>query len=371
MGKSKYFINAIESGVKGFLTKPIKNDHLEKIVAEQANDILLEKNLKEEEKKRIAAELGREKSDKILNSLSTVTATFFQQGLNESSILSGLKLIGDATESSRVVFFKFDKEDDQITASLQHIWRAYHSTKKSTTAKVQKLYMNTPMLKKWFQTLEANGNIWGNISEFDEKDRQIFKGINSKSILAIPIFVNEDLWGFISLDDIERERNWSNNEISALSSFAYNLGAAIYRKNAEQELIHMNVNLERRVKERTQALELEIVERSNTQEQLKESEEKYRLIYENASDGILLVQKGIIILINPTMVELMETMPRNLIGRPLHSFIKSSNKDIIETFFKSNETDVKKEESFEIMISTKNKKHKWLELKGHRNKLGW
>lgn len=361
-GESRYFINAIESGVKGFLTKPIKNEDLEKIITEQANDILLEKNLKEEEKKRIAAELGRKKSDKILNSLSTITTTFFQQGLNESSILLGLKLIGESTLSSRVALYKLDYESDATLALLQNIWRCNDLPETSIHPSAQKFQLNTPMLNKWLQILKTNGYIRGNVSEFDKDDRQLFESNNSKSIIAIPIFVNEDLWGFISLDDTAKERGWTKNEISALHSFAYNLGAALYRKNAEQELIHMNLNLERRVRERTTELEIEVEERTNAQILLRESEEKYRLIYENASEGILLIKNGIIILTNPTMVVLMEAMPKNLIGIQFHEFIKSSNKDELKEFFNSNESGLD-EGSFEIMISTKSEKQKWLELK--------
>jgi len=361
-GESRYFINAIESGVKGFLTKPIKNDHLEKIIADQASDILLENNFKEEEKKRIAAELGREKSDKILNSLSTITTTFLQQGLNESSILLGLKLIGESTLSSRVVLYKLDNLSSPILAIQQNIWRSDESLKALINPITLKLKINTPMLTRWLHILEANNYIKGNVSEFDKVDKVLFESIKSKSVIAIPIFVNEELWGFITLDDIVKEREWTKNEISALYSFAYNMGAALYRKNAEQELIHMNINLERRVTERTKALEIEINEKTRAQDLLKDSEEKYRLIYENASEGILLIQDGRIILTNPTMVVLMETMPRNLIGKKLHEFIKSSNKVEIKEFFNSNETNIG-EESFEIMISTKKEKQKWLELK--------
>ena len=367
-GESKYFINAIETGVKGFLIKPIKNDHLTKIVSEQANDILLERKLKLAEKKRKAAEIGRKKSDKILNTLSAITATFFQKGLNASSLLSGLQQIGEATESSRVVIYKFKVGDNKIIASLQDIWRKDINAPDLIRDDNRELEINTPTLLKWYEILKANGNVRGNIRDLKEPTRKIFEFIKSKSIIAIPVFVNEDLWGFISLDDIEVERDWLKSEISALYSFAYNLGAAIYRKNAEQELIHMNINLEKRVRERTQALENEIIEKTNTQELLKGSEEKYRLIYENASDGILLIQKAKIVLINPTMVVLMEAMPRDLIGRKFHSFIKSSNKNQLRDFFNSEIDDIE-ESTFEIMISTKNDKEKWLELK--INSIDW
>jgi PAS domain S-box-containing protein len=361
-GESRYFINAIESGVKGFLTKPIKNEHLEKIVSEQANDILLEKNLKKEEKKRISAEMGRKKSDKILTSLSTITATFFQKGLNKSTILSGLKLVGEATESSRVVLYKLEKENDIPVANLQYIWRENKASSVFVNSDNKKIPINSPMLTKWLKLLKSNINIGGNVSDFESSERKMFESSSSKSLMVIPVFVNEDLWGFINLDDTVKERSWSKNEINALYSFSYNLGAALYRKNSEQELIHMNINLEKRVKERTKELEIEIAERTNAQILLRESEEKYRLIFENASEGILLVQNREIILTNPAMVELMEKLPKNLIGFQPEDFITSSNKSEVKDFFSSNEN-INSENSFEVMISTKSEKHKWLELK--------
>ena len=45
-GESRFFLKAIETGVKGFLVKPVETQHLLNVIREQANDILLEKRLK-------------------------------------------------------------------------------------------------------------------------------------------------------------------------------------------------------------------------------------------------------------------------------------------------------------------------------------
>ena len=133
------------------------------------------------------------------------------------------------------------------------------------------------------------------------------------------------------------------------------------RISAEKKLIELNKNLENRVKERTRELEIEIAERTNAQQLLRESEEKYRLIYETASDGILLIQNGIIILLNPTMVEFFEKIPREIIGRPLEEFVKSDNADLIKEFFTESIKE-NTQNSFEILIHGKTDKYKWLEL---------
>lgn len=367
-GESRYFINAIESGVKGFLTKPIKNTDLIKAVAEQANDILLEKNLKEAERKRTAAEYEKEKSDKILSILSKITATIFQKGLNDSSIVYGLRQLGEATQTTRVLIIQFEMVKNKRIAQLKHIWRQNDKKTRQDLIPDNRITMQSPTLDYWFEQMKSNKIVGGNVRGFTQDVRQLFERLGSKSVYIMPIFVNEDLWGGIVIEDSEKEHSLSENETKALKMVGYNFGAAIYRKNVERELINMNFNLEKRVRERTNALEIEIAERSNAQALLRESEEKYRLIYENASNGILLIQNETILLTNPTMVVLMESMPRNLIGHKFFSFIKSKNREEIRKFFSSDNTDTI-EKSFEIMISTKSVEERWLDIKV--NKIEW
>lgn len=140
------------------------------------------------------------------------------------------------------------------------------------------------------------------------------------------------------------------------------------RKQAEKGLIDINKTLENRVKQRTIELEKEISERKKVELMLRESEEKYRQIYENATDGILLIQKGIIVLINPTMVDLLERLPKDVIGKPLKEFITSDNAEQVQSYFEE-ERQTSSDTSFEIVITSKSMSKKWLELK--INTINW
>jgi PAS domain S-box-containing protein len=78
-----------------------------------------------------------------------------------------------------------------------------------------------------------------------------------------------------------------------------------------------NEELERRVHE----LEREAVERKRAQEALRESEEKYRMVVERASDGIAIIQDGLLKYVNPRMAEMTGYSIEEGINTPFTNYI--------------------------------------------------
>jgi len=58
-----------------------------------------------------------------------------------------------------------------------------------------------------------------------------------KSLLALPIFVQEKFWGFVGFDDCRYERMWSSADISILASFASSIANAVIRRQIEDDLV--------------------------------------------------------------------------------------------------------------------------------------
>ncbi len=77
------------------------------------------------------------------------------------------------------------------------------------------------------------------------------------------------------------------------------------RKCAEEELRRLNEELDRRVRERTVKLEREVAERGRVEASLRESERKYRTLFEESKDAIFFsTPAGGLIDINPAGAEL-------------------------------------------------------------------
>lgn len=97
------------------------------------------------------------------------------------------------------------------------------------------------------------------------------------SIQTLPIFLNDQWWGFIGLDDCESPRKWDEDEILMLRTAAEMIESTFRRWAAEKSLRETLENLEQRVYERTieltQAnteLRHEIHERQRFQDELEE-----------------------------------------------------------------------------------------------------
>ena len=94
--------------------------------------------------------------------------------------------------------------------------------------------------------------------------------------------------------------------------------------------------MEARVKKRTaelvktnKKLRREIKERKLAQEALAESEEKYRLVVENANEAILIAQDGLLKFVNSKVKEIIGYSAQEMISRPFTDFIHADDRELV------------------------------------------
>lgn len=73
----------------------------------------------------------------------------------------------------------------------------------------------------------------------DGEMKDILMAQDILSIIIIPIFHRNNFWGFIGYDDCTIERQWPQEEVLLLNSFANNISAALERAEASEELHEM------------------------------------------------------------------------------------------------------------------------------------
>jgi PAS domain S-box-containing protein len=140
------------------------------------------------------------------------------------------------------------------------------------------------------------------------------------------------------------------------------------RNQAEQELKRYRDHLEELVEERTtqlrrsyERLKQEIEGRRKTEKALNESEEKYRLVVDNANDGIFITQDGVIKFPNRLALTVTGYTQEELASIPfVHLIHPEDRKRVLEKYFKG----LRGEEpirNYSFRIITKKGEELWVE----------
>jgi len=364
-GESHYFMRAIENGVKSFLLKPVDNDKLLAVISEQAREIQLEQDIILEEQKRRKAENDLRNNEHILQAVSDIAEILLQLPFETETLNMVFAKLGKATGVSRVYYFECFTEDDFMYCRQTIEWAAEGITHQINNEGLLKVPLVNSSFERWAGVLGSRQPIYGLIRDFPADEQEVLTPQDILSVLAVPVFI-DDVWeGFIGFDDCVEERIWTQAEINTLQVAANIMGAADKRSRIEKQLMELNADLEERVSHRTLQLQEEINERIQTEELLRDSEEKYRLIFEHANDGIFISGKEYIQFVNPKTCEITGYLPKSLIGKSLSEFIDPEYREmVLDVHYKK----LKGEPapvSYDVQIIDVNKRPKWVELKSN------
>lgn len=150
----------------------------------------------------------------------------------------GLFVLGEAMNVDRCYMFESvcSEESDQKILNQIFEWSADSAEPQIDNPMLQNIphSLASPFIKpmldhKPFQCV---------VRELPESElKSILEMQDIQSLLAIPIYVKDYLWGFVGFDDCQNERSWSGAEISILSSFATSISSSILRRESEDNLL--------------------------------------------------------------------------------------------------------------------------------------
>lgn len=164
--------------------------------------------------------------ERLVFSISnTVKSTFRIQEVLSSAV----DLIGNGLGLSRCHVLRSDK-DDRIDVFEYHS-PTVGSAKELLLAKSGVIFTRAALGHKTPQTLDDPTN---GIANGDDCDPEFLKTLGMRSGLTVPIVIRERTLGVLFLQDCERPREWSIDDIALLGSLADNLAVAI--ENAELHL---------------------------------------------------------------------------------------------------------------------------------------
>jgi PAS domain S-box-containing protein len=219
---------------------------------------------------------------KILNRISLTFNSLSDDF--EKAIQEAIALIGTHIKASRV--YIFENSADGVFASNTFEW-----CKAGIEAQIDHL-QNIPYsaLKHFQRQLKKEGLVYANAEELPPSYKAPLLKEGVKSLIIMPLYLQDELAGFVGLDDCQQHRQWESTDTDLLQTFSNLLGNIFERQQAEYKLMH--------------------------------SEEKYRSLVDNLSEVIFQTnEENCLIFLNPAWQEITGYKPEECLGQPLSAFI--------------------------------------------------
>jgi len=174
--------------------------------------------------------------------VSEVTEWFLRSPDARVDDLQGvLARLGETVGASRVYLFEnFVGPDGELWTGQRSEWTAETTPSEDDNPDVQGLPWLEGGMGRWIGLMRQGEIVAGHVREFPASEQAVLAPQEIQSILAVPIFVSDEWWGFIGFDECHEERTWSGAEIEGLRLAASVIGAMIERRSSESRASAMH-----------------------------------------------------------------------------------------------------------------------------------
>lgn len=148
---------------------------------------------------------------------------------SDEPVVDTLKDLQKFTQVSRVALLENFIQENQSLAA-----RCLHEVYRPTVSQLwnephKKLLVYEPHFKRWQECLSQGQVLHGEVTYFPICEQTFLQSLGTKSLLLIPLQLNEHWYGFLSLESVAMVREWETEEIELLQSVAELIGTYLSR----------------------------------------------------------------------------------------------------------------------------------------------
>ncbi|MEX2274480.1 MAG: PAS domain-containing protein [Actinomycetota bacterium] len=181
------------------------------------------------------AEDNLRRRDAILGAVGSAAQRFLKEPSWELAAAAVLARFGEATAASRVYIYENMDVGMELAAARRYEWLA-PEIEPSIPAPPEAPRPYLPEFERWLAVLGRGDPLHGTRETFPPLERPELEQDGVRSLAVVPVFVDDDWWGFLGFEDCVEERQWTQLELEALRAAADILGTAIGRQRAGLQL---------------------------------------------------------------------------------------------------------------------------------------
>ena len=203
------------------------NRRLEERVEQRSEELQQEIEKRKEVENRLQRRLAYERAiSKCANLLLEDTA--------DETLDKSLGLLREVTACDRVYMYRnFEMDGELYLEPIAEVCG------EGVDSAVDKIDSRIPYsrIKWWRKNLENQEIINAQLEEMPEEEQQILRELNVKSVLALPITVSGEWFGYIGFANTNSPRSWNDDEVRLLQTAADIISAFEKRKMIEESLV--------------------------------------------------------------------------------------------------------------------------------------
>jgi diguanylate cyclase (GGDEF)-like protein/PAS domain S-box-containing protein len=178
----------------------------------------------------IGATVSARRHEAILESVAMSAKELLRSSDLEQSLPKVIERLGQATGVDRVHILEIvaDTPPEHSPVIHHYVWSA-----PGTSSSINYEEIKDPLaevgLGSWVPRLTRGEVVVGNTRDFEPAARALFERGGVKSVMAVPVFVDDQWWGLIAFDECRFERHWGPAEIDTFKTLTELVGAAVAR----------------------------------------------------------------------------------------------------------------------------------------------
>ena len=224
-------------GVADYITKPFSPEIIKLRVRYQIKMLEQLHTIEHDIMKHQITEKALEHQNILLRAVNNAASVLLAAENSETfntSLMEGMEIIGRGVDVDCVEIWQNEERDGELYADLKHCWFSEMGHKIKSDSPISNFpYSISP---QWESRLSQGEFIQGPVSGLLREDQEFLSVFKIKTVLVIPIFMQNHLWGFCCIDDCRKERIYTEEEESILRSGCMLLANALLRNEMVEQL---------------------------------------------------------------------------------------------------------------------------------------
>jgi signal transduction histidine kinase/DNA-binding response OmpR family regulator len=162
---------------------------------------------------------------RAVNDTAQILLAAMDEDKFEASVLKGMEIIAHCLDVDRGYIWQNGMRAGVLHYAMIFEWQ--NDTGRQTNPVENKMVFPYTDIPDWEAKFLKNECVNGPLNDLsqEEKDRLLSHGM--KSVFAIPVYLQNTFWGWVSFDDCRRERSLAKDELNILRSVSLMLANAI------------------------------------------------------------------------------------------------------------------------------------------------